>query len=123
MNAREKGLSLWDTISSVLWLLMDAVLAAQCLMLPTTVAALVTFRYTERSAAAYAITGAMNAWLLMNISWMLSEFHTVQAMLTASRWLFATGVVLLLTAFGVTRSARETFASVLTRFRRFRISA
>jgi hypothetical protein len=125
VDDREK-LILTETIGSVLWFVMDgfwmlnAVLPAKAMILPALLVNLFVFRYTSRSLSQFSVVAAMNAWLLMNIFWMLGDLDKVPAPLVVARTMFALGLVLLALAVVTSGWRGEGLREVLSRFRRLR---
>ena len=123
---REK-LVLVETVGSVLWFLMDGFWmlnqagAAKLMVLPTLVVNLIAFRYTPRSLSQYAVVAAMNAWLVMNICWMVGDLDKDPRPLAIARVMFALGVGLLALAVGRNAMHPERLRQVLAHFRRVRM--
>ena len=112
-----------ETAGSVLWFAMDglwmlnAAGPAKAMVVPTLAMNLLVFRYTRRALSQVAVVAAMNAWLLMNICWMVGDLDKDPRALAAARVLFGLGIVLLVVAVGRGASRPE----VLARFRRLRM--
>ncbi|HYP05200.1 MAG TPA: hypothetical protein VER03_03115 [Bryobacteraceae bacterium] len=116
-----------ETIGSVLWFLMDGFWMlnqgspAKAMVLPTLGVNLWVFRYTRRSMGQICVVGAMNSWLLMNISWMIGDLDKDPRGLTVARAMFAAGMVLLAVAAARNAVDRKSLMDVLGRFRRMRM--
>jgi hypothetical protein len=116
-----------ETIGSVLWFVMDGLWMlnqaspAKAMVLPTLAVNLFVFRYTKRSFSQFAIVAAMNAWLLMNIFWMVGDLDKNPRLIEFARALFGLGLVLLVLAIGRDAANPEALAKLLTRFRRLRV--
>jgi hypothetical protein len=123
----QEQLVLTETIGSVLWFIMDGFwmlnypLPAKAMAFPTLVVNLLVFRYTKRSFGQIAVVGAMNSWLLMNISWMLSDLDKDPRLLTTARVMFGVGIALLALAVGRNVMHPQGLTAVLARFRRLRM--
>lgn len=118
----------WETVGSVLWLLMDGcwmldwgVLAA-VLIAPCLAANLMVFRYTPRAWAILAVTASMNCWLAMNVTWMIDDLWTVPALLVTARVFLVVACALLVFAFFHSRWHPEARNAVLAGFRRLRFA-
>lgn len=126
MQKQDDRLDFWDTVGSVLWFFMDASwmleldTLAMVMIIPTSLVNLYSFRYTRRTLPAFAITGAMNSWLAMNICWMIQDLRGIPALLSVSKLLFMLGALLIVMSALASRNALE-FVGVLRRFSRFRI--
>ncbi|MBI5732572.1 hypothetical protein HY967_01260 [Candidatus Jorgensenbacteria bacterium] len=127
MDSNEKKLVFFETIGSVLWFVMDSawmfgsVTFAELLILPSVIFNFAIFFYTERSFSPFAVTAAMNAWLMMNILWMVGDMERAPILVFAAKITFGIGMLFLLVAFVKSRSSREVLVSVLRRFRRLRV--
>ena len=116
-----------ETIGSVLWFIMDGLWMlnqayfAKAMVLPTLFVNLWVFRYTRPTFSQFAVVGAMNSWLVMNICWMMGDLDKDPKPLEFARIMFAVGIALL--ALAVARNAMqpEALSKVLTHFRRLRI--
>lgn len=123
----QEHLVLTETIGSVLWFIMDGFwmlnygLPAKAMIVPTLAVNLLVFRYTTRSFGQTAVVGAMNSWLLMNISWMLSDLDKDPRLLTIARVMFAVGIALLVLAVGRNVMRPQGLTAVLAHFRRLRM--
>lgn len=122
---QQSKLLLVETVGSVLWFLMDGfwmlnqAFAAKLMIVPTLAVNLLVFRYTQRSFSHFAVSAAMNSWLLMNICWMVADLDKDPQALAVARGMFLLGVVLLL-AVARNASNSEGLSKVLTHFRRLR---
>jgi hypothetical protein len=118
---------LFETIGSVLWFFMDGcwmlnqAFAAKAMILPTLVVNLWVFRFARQSFSQFSVVAAMNAWLAMNIFWMIGDLDKDPRPLAAARAMFALGIVFLTLAVGREAMHPDRLAKVLTRFRRLRI--
>ena len=115
-----------ETIGSVLWFVMDCLwmlnqaMLAKAMVLPTLAVNLFVFRYTKRSFSQFAVVAAMNAWLLMNIPWMIGDLDKAPQFLESARAMFALGLILLGLAIGCDSMHPERLTKLLARFRRLR---
>ena len=115
-----------ETFGSVLWFVMDGLwmlnqaLLAKAMVLPTLAVNLFVFRYTKRSFSQFAVVAAMNAWLLMNIFWMIGDLDKAPQFLEFARAMFASGLILLGLAIGRDSMHPERLTKLLARFRRLR---
>ena len=75
---KEEKLAAWEMLGSLLWFFMDALWLFESqwgvyiIVLPTVLANLMVFRYTEKSAPHLSITAAMNsirAWCFASVPW------------------------------------------------------
>ena len=82
---------------------------------------LAIFRYTPRTFMHMAMTVAMNAWLCMNVSWMLSDLDKLPFLMAWAKVLFILGVGFLIAACIRGMKDKELLFEALSRFRRFRI--
>jgi len=125
-SAADPRMLFWETLGSVLWLLMDGCwmlewgVPAAVLIAPCLAANLMVFRYTPRTSAILAVTASMNCWLAMNIAWMIDDLWTVPPLLIAARAFLAVACALLLFAFSNSRWRPEARAAVMAGFRRLR---
>jgi hypothetical protein len=126
-SAADQRMLFWETLGSVLWLLMDAcwmlgwAFPAAALIAPCLAANLMVFRYTPRTWAIMAVTASMNCWLAMNVVWMVGDLWAVPVLLSAARVFLAVACALLLFAFSHSRWRPEAREAVLAGFRRLRI--
>lgn len=79
---------------------------------------LAVFRYAERNASYYLITGAMTFWAAMNVCWMLTDIKVWKGGLPLAAVFFGLGTVCLVAAFITAKNKGETLADVAKRFRR-----
>ena len=127
MILEQEKLALTETIGSVLWFMMDGFwmlnqpLPAKAMIAPTVLVNLFVFRYVKRSFAQVAVVAAMNAWLAMNVFWMLGDLDRDPKLIGVARLLFAAGVALLLLAVARTGLQAENLTKVLSHFRRLRV--
>jgi hypothetical protein len=116
-----------ETVGSVLWFVMDGLwmlnqaALAKGMVLPTLALNLFVFRYTKRSFNQFSVVGAMNAWLLMNIFWMVGDLDKDPRPIEFARAMFWLGLVLLALAIGREATNPDGLAKLLTRFRRLRV--
>jgi hypothetical protein len=126
MHDQEK-LVLVETVGSVLWFIMDGcwmlnqVLPAKLMVLPTLAVNLSVFRYTRHSFSQFSVAAAMNSWVLMNIFWMISDLDKDVRPMAVARVMFALGMILLTLAVGRDAMHPERLTKVLAHFRRLRI--
>lgn len=126
MEIREK-LAFSETVGSILWFFMDAAwmfeisFLAKVLITPTVLVNLSGFRYTERKLTGFFVTVAMNAWLIMNIFWMVSDLNKVDSLLIVARVMFIVGIGFLIAAIAKTGLDYQLLLEMLSRFRRLRI--
>jgi hypothetical protein len=115
-----------ETVGSVLWFLMDGLWMlnqptyAKAMVAPTLAVNLFVFRYTRRSFSQISVVAAMNAWLLMNVFWMVGDFDKDARLLELARAMFGFGMLLLALAIGRAATDSERLMKVLARFRRLR---
>ena len=126
-ETQQEKLVLVETIGSVLWFVMDGLwmlnqaVPAKAMILPTLVVNLLVFRYTKHSFSQFAVVAAMNAWLLMNICWMVGDLDKDPAPLAAAQLMFIAGMLLLVVAVGRNAMHPERLPKALARFRRLRM--
>lgn len=126
-ETREERLGQLETTGSVFWFFMDTAwmlgspVVALAIAAPTVLTNLAVFRYTERRLVHYAVTAAMNAWLLMNMFWIMAD-ESIAGTLLAARVCAVAGILCLLAAFVSSRWRKEAWQVALRRFRRLRIS-
>lgn len=124
----QRTLARVDLLNSVCWLHMDA-----CWMLGLTNGAylfaaltiltgFLTFKYIRRDITTMFVTLAINAWALMNASWMASELMKEPELLVAAKTFFAAGDLCLAGALLSAKSKGEVISAVFERFRRLRFS-
>jgi len=73
--------------------------------------------YVEKRLPVIFINLAINAWIMMNTMWIVSEIEGLQHIKSYSHLAFAFGVTFIALACVTSKSIRETFSH----FRRFRI--
>jgi hypothetical protein len=123
-NAR--ALARVDLLNSICWLHMDACwmlgwsAGAYVLATLTILTGFLTFRYVRRDITTIFVTMAINAWALMNASWMCSELAKEPALLIAAKTFFIAGDLCLVGALLSAKSRGEVVSAVFDRFRRLR---
>jgi hypothetical protein len=124
-DSRERVAERLELVASVAWLFMDfawmeqsTAFALACAV-PTTVCSLAAVAFVKRNFPARAVTMAMAMWAVMNSLWMMRDLHVYEG-LWAARVCFAVGLLLLLAALIVARSARRLLAEMVGTFRRLR---
>lgn len=120
-------LVLVETVGSVLWFVMDGLwmlnqaLPAKAVAAPALAVNLFVFRYTKHSFSQFAVVAAMNAWLVMNICWMVGDLDRDPRPLAVARVMFGLGMALLALAVAREAASPERLTRVLSHFRRLRI--
>jgi len=80
---------------------------AKILIIPTVLFGIFS-AFEKLDAPNITVSMAVNAWLLMNVFWMLE-------MMTASKIFFSIGILLIITAISLSKSL-----TILNRFKRFK---
>ncbi len=125
-HTRDERLALAETFGSVCWFFMDAAwmvdwtTVARLLVVPTVLVNLAVFVWTERRLAHFAVTAAVNAWVGMNVTWMIEDLGGSPIFGVVARVFGVAGVVLIGMAL-VASPWRETARIALRRFRRLRV--
>lgn len=125
---RDKKLELFESLGSVLWLLLDGFWMLEwstpvaVLVIPTILCNLTTLAYVERANNSRVAVLIVNAWLLMNVFWILADMYSFSSGLIYAKILFGLSVGLLLFGMIRNRGYRHYVFLVFYRFRRFRMS-
>jgi len=112
-GTRDKVFFLFEVLNSVLWFSMDSlwmmeeIKVATILIIPTIITGIIS-AFEKLDIGNVSISMAVNAWLGMNIFWMLE-------MMSAAKLCFSIGIGLVIISVFFSRSLR-----VLYRFKRFR---
>lgn len=103
-----------DTIGSCLWFVMDASwmfglkIISVMLVLPCVVLALAGFWQPRLTFSKGIVNSALCCWLLMNVFWMLNDFHVMDGM-TYAKSFFALGMTLILVTLIHDRNKLSSF--------------
>ncbi len=121
MTSKDKESASWiakdslDTINSVAWFFMDAFwmlgLAKVGLffIIPTVLTGLCLL-WLEKRPVLFKINVGINCWILMNVTWMLSDAYKMPRLLGYSRGMFVVGVLFIAAAGLQSGNIRETFS-------------
>lgn len=126
---RERRLTNVETLNTVFWLHMDAcwmagfARPAYVFAALTVLTGFISLRYVKKDVALIFVTLALNAWALMNSTWMVSELAKEPELLVAAKTLFVVGDLCLVGAFFFAKVRSEVVSLVLGRFRRLRFLA
>ena len=110
-----------DTINSLFWFgadaswMMESLSLSASLMVPTILTGLMLL-YIEKRKSVLAINVAINCWILMNLSWILSDIYPESMAGKSAKVFFAMGIISVIVAAATSNNLQDTFSH----FRRFR---
>lgn len=111
-----------DTLNSLSWFFMDALwmlgyTSLAEVMIPLTILSAIFLIYIEKKLSLFFINLGILFWILMNVTWMISEARPEILTSTTPKVFFAMGVFSILVSVFTTQNIKETFSH----FKRFRI--
>ncbi len=111
-----------DTLNSLAWFSMDAawmlgLFPVAFFLAPIVLGSALLLLLIDRRPAITAINSGIIAWVLMNITWMVSDVGDKAYWLLLSRGFFLCGLVAIGCAVALSDNLRATFSH----FRRFRL--
>ncbi len=124
-----RRLAFFETLNTVCWVTLDiswffeARLPAVLFAVPTILTCLAIIFYTERTAAALLVSGAVTFWATFNVFWVLGDMELLAWGFEAAKVFIALLVACLIGALAGAAINAEARATVLSRLRRLRIGA
>lgn len=110
-----------DTINSLFWFgadaswMMQSLSLSASLMVPTILTGLMLL-YIEKRKSILAVNVAINCWIMMNLSWILSDIYPESIAGKSAKVFFAMGILSVIVAAATSNNLQDTFSH----FRRFR---
>jgi hypothetical protein len=110
-----------DTVNSLFWFgadaswMMESLPLSASLMVPTILTGLMLL-YIEKRKSVLAINVAINCWIMMNLSWILSDIYPESMAGKSAKMFFAMGILSVIVAAATSNNLQDTFSH----FRRFR---
>ena len=111
-----------DTLNSLSWFFMDALwMLGQTnlaeIMIPVTILSAICLIYIEKKISLFFINLGILFWILMNVTWMISEARPNVLTLVTPKTFFVLGLLSIIVSVFTTQNIKETFSH----FKRFRI--